>query len=472
MKRVSLLLMLGLMALVASACGTSSQPSARRPAPVGEGRLIVTLNGPERSPIDLTAELTGLMLHARGGGWFQIPVSPLTINSLEMVRRQIPLADVPVPAGHYDQLTLKFGKASSRQEGRVASLSVPPEGFTFNVPVEVEPGAIAPLFLTWDVDRSVANEVFLAAAFSFQGKEPELRGVVAYVTNEESGTLSVVDRAKGQVVSTIQVGRAPRGIVVEPDTRRAFVLNGGSDSITIIDVNTHRAVFTFNLEVRARAQELAVSPQGQALYVANTALNSLSVLDTASFGVAATVPVGISPVSVAVDPRGNRVLVANQGSNNVSVIDSFANRVVATVSVEPGPVHVAVDANPGADRAFVASPMSAFMSVVAPSTGQVLRRLSVGPGAVATIPDVIANRLFVVKAAQNRVAVFDTSLNVEIGGFAVGRSPHRIALDPDRDKLYVVNRGGDSVTVADRLSRRGEGTIPVGKRPFAVALIR
>lgn len=461
-----------MIAAIVSGCGTATQTGARPPTPVGEGRLIVTLNGPERSPIDLTAELTGLMLHARGGGWFQIPVPPLTINSLEMVRRQVPLADVPVPAGHYDQISLKFGKASIRQEGKVVSLSVPPEGFTFNVPVEMESGAVAPLFATWEVDRAVENEVFLAAAFTFQGKEPELRGVVAYVTNEESGTLSVVDRAKDRVVSTIQVGRAPRGIVVEPDTRRAFVLNGGGDTVTVIDVNTHRAIHTFNLEIRSQAQELAISPQGQALYVANTALNSVSVLDTSSFGVTANVAVGISPVSVAVDPRATRVLVANQGSNNLSVIDTFANRVVATLSVEPGPVHVAVDPNPNVDRAFVASPSSAFMSVLAASTGQVLRRLSVGPGVVASIPDSIPNRLLLVKGLQNRVAVFDMNLNVEIGGFPVGRGPYRIALDPDRDKLYVVNRGGDSVTVADRLSRRVEATIPVGKRPTAIAIIR
>jgi YVTN family beta-propeller protein len=264
--------------------------------------------------------------------------------------------------------------------------------------------------------------------------------------------------------------------VVEPDTRRAFVLNGGGDTVTVIDVNTHRAIHTFNLEIRSQAQELAISPQGQQgqalLYVANTALNSVSVLDTASFGVTATVPVGIAPVSVAVDPRATRVLVANQGSNNLSVIDTFTNRVVTTVSVESGPVHVAVDSNPNVGRAFVASPSSAFISVLAVSTGQVLRRLSVGPGVVASIPDSIPNRLFLVKGLQNRVAVFDVNLNVEIGGFSVGRGPYRIALDPDRDKLYVVNRGGDSITVADRLSRRVEATIPVGKRPTAIAIIR
>ncbi len=472
MRATKRFLVVAMVAALAGGCELAGPPTARRARPIGEGRFVVTLNGPERSPIDLTVELTGVALHAQGGGWFEVPVARATLNSVEMVRRQVPLADMPLPAGHYDRLTLRFGRATLRLEGKLADLSVPSEGFTLGVSVEIESGSVAPLFITWDVENAVKDGAFLAPAFTFEGKEPELRAVVAYVTNEEGDSVSVIDRAKERVVSTIQVGRAPQGIVVEPDTRRAFVLNGGADTVTVIDVNTHRVVHAFNLEVRARAQELAISARGQTLYVVNTALNNISALDTGSFSVAATVPVGIAPAAVAVDPRATRVLVANQGSNNVTIIDAFLNRAVATVQVEPGPVHIAVDPNPNADRAYVASPSSALMSVLSVSSGQVVRRLNVGPGAVASLPDVIPNRLFVLKAPQNRLVVFDVVLNVEIGGVPVGRSPHRIALDPDRDKLYITNREGDSVTVVDRLSRRVEATIPVGKRPYGIVIIR
>jgi YVTN family beta-propeller protein len=440
--------------------------------PPGQGRLVVTLNGPERSPFDLTVELTGLTLRARGGGWVEVPIGPVTLNSLELVRRQLPLADVSVLSGQYDQMVLKLGKARVRQEGRVADLSVPPEGFAIAVSVDIEPGTLTPLFITWDVERAIEREVFLAPAFTVEGKEPELRTVVAYVTNEESGTVSVVDRAKGRVVSTIQVGRAPRGIVVSPDIQRAYVVNGGGDTITVIDVSSQRAIHTANIEVHSQARELAISPRGQVLYVANTALNSVSVIDADSFGVIATVPVGISPVALAVDGRGTRLLVANQGSNTVSLIDTLSNRVVTAIAVDPGPVHIAVDPNPAVNRAFVASPISTFITVLDTSTGQVVRRINVGLGAVASLPDRIPNRLFVIKESQNRVTVFDMALNVEIGSIPVGRRPYRISLDPDRDKLLVVNREGDSVTVVDRVSRRVEATIPVGKRPYGVVALR
>jgi hypothetical protein len=46
-------------------------------------------------PVDLTAELTGLMLRAKGGGWVEVPITPVTLNSLEMVRRQLPSRTYP-----------------------------------------------------------------------------------------------------------------------------------------------------------------------------------------------------------------------------------------------------------------------------------------------------------------------------------------------------------------------------------------
>ena len=53
----------------------------------------------------------------------------------------------------------------------------------------------------------------------------------------------------------------------------------------------------------------------------------------------------------------------------------------------------------------------------------------------------------------------------------VGEEPRYLALEPDREKLYVVNRGSGTVTVIDRFSRRVRATIQVGKRPYAIAIV-
>jgi YVTN family beta-propeller protein len=72
--------------------------------------------------------------------------------------------------------------------------------------------------------------------------------------------------------------------------------------------------------------------------VANHASNTVSVIDTATNTMAATVAVGSGPKGVAVTPDGTRVYVANYYSYTVSVIDTAADVVTATVAVGSGPV--------------------------------------------------------------------------------------------------------------------------------------
>jgi len=49
--------------------------------------------------------------------------------------------------------------------------------------------------------------------------------------------------------------------------------------------------------------------------------------------VVTTVTVGSAPYGVAVNPAGTRVYVTNNNSDNVSVIDTATNTVAATVAV-------------------------------------------------------------------------------------------------------------------------------------------
>ena len=68
--------------------------------------------------------------------------------------------------------------------------------------------------------------------------------------------------------------------------------------------------------------------------------NTVSVIDTATNTVTATVTVGIIPIGVAVNPSGTEVYVANKESNTVSVIDTATNTVIAMVPVGTCPVAI------------------------------------------------------------------------------------------------------------------------------------
>ncbi|MBO0759270.1 MAG: hypothetical protein J2P54_25805 [Bradyrhizobiaceae bacterium] len=64
------------------------------------------------------------------------------------------------------------------------------------------------------------------------------------------------------------------------------------------------------------------SSRAQNAYVANDFSNTVSVVDTATNTVAATIPVGRGPVGVTVSPDGSKAYVTNHFSNTLSVIDT------------------------------------------------------------------------------------------------------------------------------------------------------
>ena len=97
-------------------------------------------------------------------------------------------------------------------------------------------------------------------------------------------------------------------------------------------------------------------------YIANTEFHTVSVLDTASNTITATVAVGFGPIAVAVNRAGTRVYVANHGQSTVSVIDTASNTVTATVPVGFGPKAVAV--NPAGNRVYVTNEFSDTASVL------------------------------------------------------------------------------------------------------------
>src|ERR1700724_3567583 len=90
---------------------------------------------------------------------------------------------------------------------------------------------------------------------------------------------------------------------------------------------------------------LAATPAEAApfAYVANEFSSTVSVIDTATNSVVATIPAVNSPQGVAVTPDGTHVYVTNFNSNNVSVIATATNTVVGTpipVGRNPGAVGI------------------------------------------------------------------------------------------------------------------------------------
>src|SRR5260370_42277215 len=70
--------------------------------------------------------------------------------------------------------------------------------------------------------------------------------------------------------------------------------------------------------------------RAQNAYVTNEAANTVSVIDTTTNAVIATIPVGLLPFGVAVTPDGSKVYVTNLASNPEQASVGTANTASGT----------------------------------------------------------------------------------------------------------------------------------------------
>src|SRR5262245_64134366 len=92
-------------------------------------------------------------------------------------------------------------------------------------------------------DAMTARMLLLGVAFALLSAAPA-GAFTAYVSNEKSNTVSVIDTDKFAVVRTIKVGQRPRGIELTRDGKHILVAVGDDDTIQMIDTSTHEIVAT------------------------------------------------------------------------------------------------------------------------------------------------------------------------------------------------------------------------------------
>ncbi|MGH8225507.1 MAG: beta-propeller fold lactonase family protein [Gammaproteobacteria bacterium] len=302
----------------------------------------------------------------------------------------------------------------------------------------------------------------------------------AYVTSEDDDTLTVIDTANNSVVATIAVGSIPFGVTVSHDGTRVYAANScmasycGDGSVSVIDTAANQVIDTIAPTFFPTPTSVAVSPDGARLYVTNnTADGTVSMINSATNTVFATVDVGYGPRGVAVSPGGTRVYVANQcakggncGHGTLSVINTPPNQVVATIALGLSPAGVAV--SPDGTRVYVVNEFSGSVSVINATTDQVIATVLVGnfPIGVAVSPD--GARAYVANWGGDTVSVIDAATNQVTDTVTVGTYPASVAFSPDGTRVYVVNYESDTVSVIDAATDKVVGSIPVGYRPFSL----
>jgi YVTN family beta-propeller protein len=296
---------------------------------------------------------------------------------------------------------------------------------------------------------------------------------MAYVTNAESSSVSVIDTTTNTVTATVRVGSDPISAAVSPDGSTVYVANEGSNSVSVINAATDTVTATIAVGVVPDA--VAVSPDGSLLYVGcdislGPAVGGIDVVNTSTDTVTASIETANQPDSIAFTPDGAEAYVANFVGSSVSVIDTATSTVTATIASSDALTPASVAITPDGAHVYSANFNSNNVSVISTASNTITTTIPGlnGPEGVSVTPD--GGHAYVTDGNGNTVSVVDTATNTITGTIAVGSIPDGIAADPAGGAVYVVNAGSNTVSVIDTASNTVTGTIAVGSLPFDIAM--
>jgi len=314
-----------------------------------------------------------------------------------------------------------------------------------------------------------------------------------YVTNEKSGDLTIIDSVTNDVVSTVKLGKRPRGIHVSPDKKTIYVALSGSpiagpgvdesklpppdktaDGIGVFDIKEGKLLKV--IHGGSDPEEFDLSADGSLLYTSNEDTAEASIIDIAAGNVVASIKVGEEPEGVKTSPDGKLVYVTSENDGAIFVIDTASRKVLKSFKVGARPRSVAFF--PENMKAYVTRENDGMLTIIDTVKHMKTGEIKIGdskadppikPMKVISSGD--TKTAYVSTGRGKKVFTVDTATDKVTDSFEVGQRPWGIGLSPDGKLLYTANGPSNDVSVVDLATKMVIKKIKAGDSPWGILVV-
>ena len=275
-----------------------------------------------------------------------------------------------------------------------------------------------------------------------------------FVTNSNSGTVSVISDNTNSVVATIPVGKYPEGTAYDPAKGEIFVTNLFSSNISVISDKTNSVIAT--IPTGPNPYWEAYDPAKGEIFVTDLG-NSIYVISDSTNSVVSTIPLDVTQSQgIAYDPAKGEIFVADYRSKSVTILSDTTNSILATVPVGNMPQNMAYDSTRG--EMFVTDygpyPIGSYTgpfytSVISDSTNSVVSTIPVGISPFGVAYDQAKDEMFVTNLSSNAnsVSVISDSTNSVVSTIPVGTGAWGVVYDSKKGEVFVTNSNSNTISV-------------------------
>ncbi len=148
-------------------------------------------------------------------------------------------------------------------------------------------------------------------------------------------------------------------------------------------------------------------------------------------------PLYKTPLNMALSPDGEEIYVACEASHSIIVVSVQKQEKVAEITVGHHPTDVTF--SPDGVRAYVSNRLDDTVTVIDVPSRKVLATVPVGDGPHGLLTDASGKHLYVLNTSADSISVIDTTALKEIKRLSASRSPWSLSRSPDGSSIYVTN---------------------------------
>jgi YVTN family beta-propeller protein len=253
----------------------------------------------------------------------------------------------------------------------------------------------------------------------------------------------------------------------------AYVANYLDESVSVVDTSSNAVIATIPVEPGPRV--LAISPNGSVVYVGHVeplipGAGSLRIIDTRTFSVGPHIGVG-AVAQILVNPFTPSVYVLSggiaSGTPRLSIIDTATGAVNATI---PGGAVISGQIALGANGARLYWATGDTLQVIDTATDSAIASVDFGgtSGVTALAVHPAGTFVYLTDSVTGSLLVVNAVTNSMVASVTVGFVPLAVVLNSAGTRAYVMNWGDNSVSVIDTATNAVIATIVLGT-PGAVA---
>ena len=289
-----------------------------------------------------------------------------------------------------------------------------------------------------------------------------------------SGQIDVLNLTTGQFDGNFSTRPYPGPMVFDPLNHLIYVANSLLGYLSVVDPRAHQTISS--AQTVGAVGDMAVDQATGSILLPEIAYDAVEVYSPTAGTVVGSYGVGSRPTAVVYDNQSNRVYISESGGDNVTVLNGTTYGVVGAITVGLGPDALALDTADG--YLFVNNGVSRTISVINLTTSVVSRTL---PGQLSSEQsgdtlsdeltyDGLTGQVYATSAASQGISVIDARNLTVLRSSRMGASPEALCYDPTNERLFVADNGANLIEEYNGSTLQLEHTSELNATPYALLL--